>query len=191
MKKTLWAILLMAAIIPCGAVGTAHALLPAFEGQIHLAVDQFAPGAFGLRTVPAGTVFDASFLAVALGDGSVRPDGFIEYPVRMADFALTIGNTSWNETQIRDPFILLFGDGSVRGLAGEITPYDPGHADFGLLLPASPGAWWAWDLVGDIDNGNISGTYTVDARVIPLPGTLALLGSGLIGLTLFRRPQPR
>jgi len=191
MQKTLLAVLLMAVIVPCWSMGVAHALLPAFEGRLHLTVDQFDPGAFGLRTIPAGTIFEASFLAVALGDGSVRPNGFIEYPVRMADFALTIGNTSWNTAQIRDPFILLFGDGSVRGLAGEITPYDPAHPDFSIALPASPGTWVALDIIDNINNGNISGTYTVDARVIPLPGTLALLGSGLVGLWGWRRKLSR
>lgn len=136
-------------------------------------------------------------------DGSVFPaDG--KACSQVTTFFLNIGDTSWDETMTPAgrplTFELLFGDGSVKGLAGEITPYNPAHPDLFFFLPASPGTWEAHDIrtIVDpetqrqitIDRGVIAGTYVPNLVVVPLPGTLGLLGLGLIlatGGSLTRR----
>jgi hypothetical protein len=170
----------------------AKALLPAVKGQISLDVVSATPGAFDLDIAP-GTEFLALLEAVS-GDGSVFPDdGAARLEVKK--FFLEIGDTFWNETMkpAGGPlyFTLLFGDGSVKGIEGEITPYDPAHADFGLLLPASPGTWKAVDVKTVIDaetgrqivqdRGFVEGTYNVDNLVVvPVPGAMGLCGFGLL-----------
>lgn len=98
-------------------------------------------------------------------------------------------------------FTLLFGDGSVKGLTGEITPYNPAHPDLFFFPPTSPGTWQAHDIrtILDpetnreilLDRGTIIGTYTPNLAVIPLPGTLSLIALGLTLLLVQKGPWQR
>ncbi len=167
--------------------------VPMVKGTIDLTASAATPGAFGLDDA-VGKMFSARLAAVSC-DGSVFPaDG--RACVEVKTFFLQIGDTFWDETMTSPgnplTFTLLFGDGSVKGLAGEITPYNPAHPDLFFRLPSSPGTWEALDIRTIIDPetgrevernlGSISGTYTPDLQVVPLPGALALLGLGLARL---------
>ena len=49
---------------------------------------------------------------------------------------------------------------------------------------------FAWDLSYDIDNGNSHWTlYTGDVTEVPEPGTMLLLGTGLLGMAMIRRRE--
>ena len=188
---------LAAAVLGLAAAAVVQAA-PVIEGNLHLLVERADPGAFGLADARG-----QSFLAplhVVMGDGSVIPwNGSVRGQV--AKFSLQIGDTSWDETMGPNGaplvFEILFGDGSVKGLAGEITPYNPAHPDLYFFLPHSPGTWSAVDqrLLVDPetgrqylqDRGAVSGTYSADLRVVPLPGGLSLLGLGLSALLARRR----
>jgi len=181
--------LLAALCVPAVAV-------PTVKGTLELKVEQATRGAFGIDDA-TGQTFRAVMEAVSC-DGSVFPaDG--RACVNVTNFFLQIGDTSWDETMTPQGqpliFQILFGDGSVKGLAGEITPYDPAHPDLRFFLPNSPGTWEARDLITDPqtgrsrDRGTISGTYTSQLTVVPGPAGLALFGLGLIRLLTGQRRQ--
>ncbi len=172
------------------AVAPPAQALPAVQGDVQLQALRATPGAFGIGDA-VGQTFRAALAAISC-DGSVFPsDG--RACVEVTTFFLKIGDTAWDETMkpAGQPliFTLLFGDGSVKGLAGEITPYNPAHPDLFFFLPTSPGTWEAYDIrtIIDpetgreivVDRGLISGTYTPSLSVVPLPGALSLFALGL------------
>ena len=182
----------------------ARASLFAVQGDIQLVVVSATSGAFGLDTIPVGTTFLARINAVS-ADGSVFPqDG--EARTIVTDFSLQIGDTSWDETMAPPgeamKFTFLFGNGGVMGLTAQITVTIPAHPDLIFYLPASPGTWEAIDVTQvvdpttggeiEVDRGIVSGTYSCDGlQVVPLPASVCLLGSGLLGLVALTRGAKR
>jgi len=175
----------------CGGLPAA-ASIPIVDGTLTgllvLTVETADAGAFGLAAGEA-TRFEARF-EIQLDDppapGEPLPDG--DYGGSYTRFDLTIGNTSWDETMPHtEPIVRIVG-GQGSAVSTDLTTTMPAHPDFSAFLGDPPAgvepSWLAFDEVGGIDNGSLTGTYTMETstRLPALGGAGAALV--IVGLAL-------
>lgn len=157
------------------------------------AIDNIFTGSFTVDSMELGAAVDD------FGDTIIIDPTQLAYSFNIGDhnYAYTYDAT---RDYIADPDFGLGStifevDGDSSGSNFEVTEIvsfifeQPGDADaFGLDLNTALGTWSAFD---DSTGFTISGTVDMEMAAVPIPAAVWLFGSGVLGLTGFRKRKQK
>jgi PEP-CTERM motif len=170
-------------------VGSLAALLLGLSASAYAGFTITAPGSFDSGSTGFGARVDQTFTAAATGSVSFDWTSFATYEgpgIFNAGYLLGNGVGGFSETTLSSDFL-------ANALGG-----DQGSSTFSIAAGQTYG-FYVYSVFFDTANGSGIGSLTInnlsvpqgDPNNIPEPGSIALLGLGLLGVVAIQRRKPR